>query len=528
MIYDKNEVEGAKVNKEHILQERNRLLLKITTGVVLLAIGIYILHYQYGFLEMESIQINGQLNRSFSYSIAVLTLLLIPVVLCIVSWLLYVKNAKDERLPWLLMLSLTFASIASIAAGNGLVEYHFSIFMVLAFIGAFQNIRLIVVSTVIFAIQHIGGYFLFSELICGTKDYSFALLCIHAFYLILTSTATILIIHKTGKTEAFYREYEVNSKKELQHLLDELSRLGKVVNEQSIELATDSKLMTDASHHITSALRSNEKDLKHDAVQLQQGFTKNEVLLEEFEHIQTSVKQVASKAKHSLQQASAGKESVNGVSTQMQVITASIASVNDLVIQLASQSQLITHSLSEIESISEQTKLLALNASIEAARAGENGKGFAVVAGEIRKLATHSQQSTAEIQSVLQNIDVQVQEIAGRMNSGMVEIQKGNATIMSNADLFHVILNSMQDVESGVEQISNASQIVATHATETNEIFMSILESNGKSLGNVSVIANAAQDQYTSTESLNQVISELQTMASELNVLVNKINFQKA
>lgn len=89
-----------------------------------------------------------------------------------------------------------------------------------------------------------------------------------------------MIIHKTVKTESFYREYEENSKKERQNLLDELSRLGKVVNEQSLELATDSKLMTDASHHITDVLRSNEKDLKHDAVQLQQGFTKNELLLE--------------------------------------------------------------------------------------------------------------------------------------------------------------------------------------------------------------------------------------------------------
>lgn len=320
----------------------------------------------------------------------------------------------------------------------------------------------------------------------------------------------------------------MKSKVELQNLLDEVTRLGNVVNEQSLELATDSKLMTDASHHITNALRSNEKDLKQDAVQLHQGFRKNEVLLEEFEHIQISVKEVASKAKHSLEQASAGKESVNSVSTQMQVITASIESINELVIQLASQSQLITHSLGEIESISEQTKLLALNASIEAARAGENGKGFAVVAGEIRNLATHSQQSTAEIQTVLQNIDLQVHEIARKMNSGMDEIHKGNATIMSNANLFHVILNSMQDVEVGVEQIFNASQIVATQASETNEIFMSILESNGKSLENISVIANAAQDQYSSTESLNQVISELQSMANELNLLVNKINDQKA
>lgn len=515
------------MDKEHILQERNSLILKITTGVVVLAIVTYVLHHHFGFLEQHIIQLNGQLHNSVPYTLSVLTLLLIPILLCIASWVMYVKNAKDKRLSWLLMLALTFTSIAIIAVGNGLVEYHFSIFMVIAFIGTFQNIQLVVVSTVIFVVQHLGGYFLFPALICGTSDYSFALLLIHAVYLLLTSTASILIIHTTHKTEAYYRENEEVAHQELQNLLSELSRVGNIVNVQSVELANDSKLMTDASHHITNALRSNEQDLKQEATQLHNGFTKNEALLKKFEHIQLGVKQVASKAKHSLQQASVGKESVTGVSTQMRVITASVESIHDLVIQLVSQSQLITHSLGEIETISEQTKLLALNASIEAARAGEHGKGFAVVAGEIRKLATYSQQSTADIQSVLQNIDLQVQEIAGKMTTGMDEIHKGNAAIKNNADLFHVILHAMQDVEKGIEQISAASQIVAMHASETNGIFNNILDFNHTSLENVSIIANAAQDQYTSTESLKQVIQELQTMADELNSLVKKINTKK-
>ena len=518
----------SNLNKEHILEERNSLILRITTGVVILLIGTYLLHQQFGFLEEHIILLNGQVNKSLPYTISVLTLIAIPIVLCIISWLLYFKNAKDERLSWLLMLALTFSSIAIIAAGNGLVEYHFSIFMVLAFIGTFQNIRLVVVSTVIFAVQHLAGYFLFPEIICGTSNYSFALLLIHAVYLILTSSATILIIHKTHKAEAYYREKEEISNTELQSLLTELSRVGNIVNQQSLELATDSKLMTEASYNIKNALQRNEKDLILEADQLQKGFEKNEVLLEEFEHIQTNVKQVADKAKHSLQQASAGKESVNGVSTQMQVITVAIESINGLVIQLANQSKLITSSLREIENVSEQTKLLALNASIEAARAGEHGIGFAVVAGEIRKLATHSQASTADIQSVLQSIDIQVQEIAEKMNTGVKEIDKGNAAIMNNADLFHVILTSMQEVENGVDQISAASQLVAIHASETNGIFTNILDKNNGSLDNVKVIASAAQDQYTSTESLKQVINELQTMADALNLLVEKINTKNA
>lgn len=516
-----------RLNKALILQERNKLILKIATGVVMLAIVTYVLHHQFRFLEEHIIFLNGRLNTSVVYTSTVLTLLAIPIILCIISWLIYLSYKKDELLSWLLMLTLTFASIAIIAGGNGLVEYHFSIFMVIAFIGTFQNIQLVLVSTSIFTVQHLAGYFLLPEIICGTNNYSFALLLIHAIYLILTSVATITIIQKTQKIEHYYRKKEKRAKQELQHLLAKLDRVETIVNQKSLELAADSTLMTDASHHIKNTILSNEKDLEREAVQLQEGIAKNEELLAEFENIQASANQVAYKAKDSLEQAAAGKESVKGVSMQMQVITASIGSINNLVIQLANQSQLITQSLREIEKISEQTKLLALNASIEAVRAGEYGKGFAVVAGEIGKLATHSQQSTLEIQTVLKNIDSRVQEIAGKMKVGMDEIHKGNDTITGNADLFHAIVNSMQDVEHEIGHISAAAQIVATHAGETNELFTNILDTNSASLANVSAIATAAQDQYASTESLNQVTNELKTMADELNSLMKKINAQK-
>ncbi len=99
-----------------------------------------------------------------------------------------------------------------------------------------------------------------------------------------------------------------------------------------------------------------------------------------------------------------------------------------------------------------------------------------------------------------------------KMESGLNEIHKGNATIIINADLFHVILNTMKKVEDEMALISNASQAVASyasHASETNTIFKSILESNHVSLERISVIANVAKDQDASTESLNQIMNEL-------------------
>lgn len=92
------------------------------------------------------------------------------MLLLAMSTILYKRNPNHDMLPTVLTLSNTFASMAIIAMGNGMVEYHFSIFMVLAMIAFLGSVRMIVVSTILFAVHHFAGYFLFPELICGTHD----------------------------------------------------------------------------------------------------------------------------------------------------------------------------------------------------------------------------------------------------------------------------------------------------------------------------------------------------------------------
>jgi methyl-accepting chemotaxis protein len=98
--------------------------------------------------------------------------LALPVVLLLMIFVFYKKDSEHKYIPFLMMLTLTFSSIAIILAGGGMLEYHFSIFMVVAIMAYYEDIKIIIASTVIFAIYHIIGYFVFPKEAFGSEKYS--------------------------------------------------------------------------------------------------------------------------------------------------------------------------------------------------------------------------------------------------------------------------------------------------------------------------------------------------------------------
>lgn len=169
------------------LSLKNKIMTYLSAGVVTLSISVYILHRFFNLFE-EFLSSRG-LSTSNEGAIEIV-LLLIPIVTLTAA--LWFQGKNDELLPLMNTITLTFGSISLIASGNGMVEYHFSIFMVIAMIAYYESIKLILISTVLFAIQHLVGYFTFPELICGTDQYPFGVLLVHAVFLIFTSGATIL------------------------------------------------------------------------------------------------------------------------------------------------------------------------------------------------------------------------------------------------------------------------------------------------------------------------------------------------
>lgn len=164
-----------------------------------------------------------------------------------------------------------------------------------------------------------------------------------------------------------------------------------------------------------------------------------------------------------------GRELIFSVAKQMETIAETVNSTVDQVQLLEAKTKDIGGILNVISDISEQTNLLALNAAIEAARAGESGRGFAVVADEVRQLAQRTGEATAQIESLISQVQSQTANSVKAMQATQPQVEVGNQKTVQASELLINIeqqandtLTRVRDVVSATqEQVSVVSEVVS-------------------------------------------------------------------
>ncbi len=209
------------------------------------------------------------------------------------------------------------------------------------------------------------------------------------------------------------------------------------------------------------------------------------------------------------------------VDTGARVVANTIATINRLseevqsgasvMGELEADSNNIGSVLDVIKGIAEQTNLLALNAAIEAARAGEQGRGFAVVADEVRTLASRTQQSTQEIQDMIERLQGGAQEASRVMSRGRSTAETAVTEITEAGE-------ALGTIRQAVTTIRDMSIQIASAAEEQSAVSSNIRN-------NVMGIQGAMDATVQSSEQANRVSANLDQQAEKLQSVVSEFRF---
>jgi methyl-accepting chemotaxis protein len=384
-------------------------------------------------------------------------------------------------------VGLLTASALLIHVSGGLIEMHFHFFVVLPIVALYADWRPFAVSIVFVVLHHSTVTVLMPKAVFAheaAQQMPLLWAGIHAVFVVAASIALL----------ANWKLAEAQSD-ELAEAVNDLGALSREVGQRVVGMdGAAQRILGSATQATTSA--------QTQAAAINQTSTAVEEIRATAEQASRRAEEVAAQASEAAQMGDNGTAAVADIVRGMDHIRATVDQIAQDILALSERTQQISEITATVNDIADQSNLRALNATIEAARAGEQGKGFGVVADEVRNLAEQSKQATAQVNTILG------------------EIEKATRAAVEGAEQGTAV------VQQGAELAERAGEIIAQLA-ETNreaaQAAQQIAASSSQQNAGMDQIAGAMQEASQSTNELVSGVQESESAIAELTALTGEL-----
>ena len=307
------------------------------------------------------------------------------------------------------------------------------------------------------------------------------------------------------------RPIETHGNDEVSRLLKALATMQQNLRETLQGISGSAAQLATAADELNAVTLDSTQSLQQQNNEIEQAATAVTEMTTAVEEVARNAVSTSDATRQSSESASLGQQRVSDTVDAIGALASDVQVTGGLVQSLANQSQDIGKVLDVIRAIAEQTNLLALNAAIEAARAGESGRGFAVVADEVRALAYRTQQSTQEIEQMVQG-----------MRSGATQaldsMQASSSRAASTLAMAERAGEALQTITTSVNEIHERNLVIASAAEEQAQVAREV-DRNLVNIRDLSVrSASGAGQTSASSHELSQLANSLRTMVQRFQV----------